>query len=104
MGLDLGEVIRDADGDVYGGDCQHCIPLGSARPPGGIVVSGKVHDEVASKIPFRISELGLANLKNISKPVRTYAVAELFDIEAVSTRRESMVSRPKTLLGGPSIV
>ena len=41
--------------------------------PGGICVSGKVHDEVEGKIAVPLEEHGEYQVKNISRPVRVFA-------------------------------
>src|SRR5439155_18170571 len=42
--------------------------------PGGICISGKVHDEVRGKISVAFQDSGEQQLKNIAMPVRTYRV------------------------------
>ena len=41
--------------------------------PGGICVSGKVHDEVEGKIAVPLEDRGEHQVKNISRPVRVFA-------------------------------
>src|SRR5262249_10898990 len=50
--------------------------LESAADPGGILISGKVHSEVEGKLDVNFEDRGEQQLKNISKPVRAYAVCE----------------------------
>jgi class 3 adenylate cyclase len=40
--------------------------------PGGICISGKVYEEVGSKLPTAFEDLGEQEVKNIPKPVRVY--------------------------------
>jgi len=42
--------------------------------PGGIYISGKVHDETNRKLDPSFEDLGEQNLKNIVRPVRVYRV------------------------------
>ena len=42
--------------------------------PGGILVSSKVHGEVVGKLDLSFEDRGECQLKNISKPVRAYAI------------------------------
>lgn len=99
MGLHLGEVICDPDGDIFGEVVNIASRLEGIAPSGGIVVSGKVYDEVVGKIPYRISDQGLSSLKNISKAVRTYTVTGLLDIETdARPHQAAAISDPKPCL------
>ncbi len=40
--------------------------------PGGICISGKVYEEVGSKLPTAFEDLGEQEVKNIAEPVRVY--------------------------------
>ena len=42
--------------------------------PGGILISEKVYSEVEGKLDVGFEDRGEQQLKNISKPVRVYAV------------------------------
>jgi adenylate cyclase len=42
--------------------------------PGGILISEKVYSEVEGKLEVGFEDRGEQQLKNISKPVRAYAV------------------------------
>src|SRR5262249_53913025 len=42
--------------------------------PGGICISGVVHDQVRGKVKVEFADLGEQNLKNIALPVRAYQV------------------------------
>jgi TolB-like protein len=42
--------------------------------PGGILISGKIHDEVEGKIDASFEDRGEQQVKNITRPVRVYAV------------------------------
>jgi adenylate cyclase len=74
IGLNLGDVIVQDDGDVYGEGINVAARLESMADPGGILISGKVHSEVEGKLDFDFKDRGDQQLKNISKPVRIYAV------------------------------
>ena len=41
--------------------------------PGGVLVSGKIHDEVAGKIGVALEDRGEQQVKNIARPVRVCA-------------------------------
>jgi len=74
IGLNLGDVIVQEDGDVYGEGINMAARLEGMADPGGILISSKVHGEVEGKLDFSFEDRGERQLKNISKPVRAYAV------------------------------
>jgi adenylate cyclase len=74
IGINLGDVIVDEQGDVYGDGINVAARLESVADPGGILISGKVHSEVEGKLDVGFEDRGEQQLKNISKPVRAYAV------------------------------
>jgi TolB-like protein len=74
IGINLGDVIVDERGDVYGDGINVAARLESAADPGGILISSKVHSEVEGKLDVSFEDRGEQQLKNISKPVRAYAV------------------------------
>jgi adenylate cyclase len=74
MGLNLGDVIVQEDGDVYGEGINVAARLEGLADPGGILVSAKVHNEIEGKLDAEFEDRGERQLKNIAKPIRTYAV------------------------------
>jgi adenylate cyclase len=76
IGLNLGDVIVGQDGDLYGDGINIAVRLEGIANPGGILISGKVHSEVDGKLDVGFEDRGEQRLKNISKPVRAYAVRE----------------------------
>jgi adenylate cyclase len=74
IGVNLGDVIVDDQGDVYGDGINIAARLEALADPGGILISSKVHGEVEGKLEATFEDWGEQQLKNISKPVRAYAV------------------------------
>jgi adenylate cyclase len=74
IGVNLGEVIVGADGDLFGDGINIAVRLEGTADPGGILISEKVYSEVEGKLDDRFEDRGEQQLKNISKPVRAYAV------------------------------
>jgi adenylate cyclase len=73
MGIHVGDVRHD-DERVYGDGINIAARLESLAEPGGICVSGHVHDLVSGKLVLESRDLGPQALKNIAEPVRAYAV------------------------------
>jgi class 3 adenylate cyclase/pimeloyl-ACP methyl ester carboxylesterase len=74
IGINLGEIIVEEDGDIYGDDVNIAARLQTLADPCGIMVSGKVYDEVEDQAICAFEERGKQQLKNIARPVRLYAV------------------------------
>ena len=74
IGVNLGEVIVGADGDLFGDGINIAVRLEGVADPGGILISEKVYSEVEGKLEVGFEDRGEQQLKNIAKPVRSYAV------------------------------
>jgi adenylate cyclase len=74
IGVNLGEVIVGADGDLFGDGINIAVRLEGIADPGGILISEKVYSEVEGKLDVGFEDRGEQQLKIISKPVRAYAV------------------------------
>jgi adenylate cyclase len=74
VGINLGDVIVGQDGELYGDGINIAVRLEGVADPGGILISEKVYSEVEGKLDVGFEDRGEQPLKNISKPVRAYAV------------------------------
>jgi adenylate cyclase len=74
IGVNLGEVIVRDDGDLFGDGINLAVRLEGVADPGGILISEKVYSEVEGKLNAGFEDRGEQQFKNISKPVRSYAV------------------------------
>src|SRR5262245_50229002 len=74
IGVNLGEVIVGADGDLFGDGINIAVRLEGTADPGGILISEKVCSEVEGKLDVGFEDRGEQQLKNIAKPVRAFAV------------------------------
>jgi adenylate cyclase len=74
IGVNLGDVIREEDGDLYGDGVNIAARLQQIAEPGGIVVSGTAYDHLQGKLDCRLVALGEQRLKNIERPVRVYRI------------------------------
>src|SRR6516165_5128473 len=73
IGINLGDVIADGD-DIFGDGVNVAARLEALAEPGGISVSGMVHDQIRDKLPYLFADRGEQSLKNIARPVRVYAL------------------------------
>jgi adenylate cyclase len=74
IGLDLGDLMVDDD-ELYGDGVNIAVRLEGAAPPGGILISGSLHDAVAGRLKASFEDAGSLELKNIPRPVRAWRVA-----------------------------
>jgi adenylate cyclase len=74
FGLNLGDVTVGQDGDLYGDGITIAVRLEGIADPGGILISEKMYSEVEGKLDVGFEDRGELQLKNISEPVRAYAV------------------------------
>src|SRR5262245_12102161 len=94
IGLNLGDVIVGQDGDLYGDGINIAVRLEGIADPGGILISEKVYSEVEGKLDVGFEDRGEQQLKNISKPVHTYAVRAMRRREFVSLFVSTAVAWP----------
>ncbi|HLX14687.1 MAG TPA: adenylate/guanylate cyclase domain-containing protein [Bradyrhizobium sp.] len=73
VGINVGDVIVEPD-DIFGDGVNIAARLESIADPGGICISSSAYDHVRGKVGAEFADLGEQNLKNIARPVRTYAV------------------------------
>lgn len=71
VGINLGDIVGEGS-DVYGEGVNIAARLESIAEPGGLCISGKVHDEVRGKTGAEFLDVGERQLKNISTPVRAF--------------------------------
>ena len=75
IGVNLGEVIVGADGDLFGDGINIAVRLEGIADAGGILISEKVYGEIEGKLDAGIEHRGEQQLKNISRPVRAFCCA-----------------------------
>ena len=95
MGINLGNVIAEGD-DIFGDGVNVAARLEALAEPGGICVSGTVHDQIRDRLPYPFHDLGEQSVKNIARPVRTYALRPevIADLPAASAPTAASISQP----------
>ena len=71
IGVNLGEVIVVAN-DLFGDGVNIAARLSDLAEPGGVCISGSVHDQIEGKSNLTCESLGEQTVKNLPKPLRTY--------------------------------
>jgi DNA-binding response OmpR family regulator len=73
IGVNLGDVVIDK-GKLYGDGVNIASRIEKLADPGGIAISGTVHDEIENKLPLGCEYIGEHTVKNILKPIRVYRI------------------------------
>src|SRR4051812_38233414 len=75
IGINLGDIIVEHDGDVFGDGVNVAARLEQMADPGGVLISGKIYEEIEGKVERRFESRGEQQVKNLARPVRVYALA-----------------------------
>lgn len=73
IGVNLGDIIDDGE-DIHGEGVNVAARLEGLAEPGGIVISGSVHEQVKNRIQAEYQDMGRQEVKNVSDPVQAFAV------------------------------
>ena len=74
IGIHLGDVVEESDGDLMGDGVNIAARLESIAKPNGICLSSAAYEQVSGRLDMEVADLGETQLKNIAKPVRVYAL------------------------------
>jgi len=105
IGVNLGDIIEQEDGSVYGDGVNIAARLERIGEPGGVCISGTVYDQIEGKLPLSFTFAGEQRVKNIAKPVRAYRVA--VDGRALARgadRRSAGKSRRRALIAAAGLI
>jgi adenylate cyclase len=73
MGLNVGDITDDGV-DVHGEGVNIAARIEALADPGGICVSGDVHNQVRNRIDCKYDDMGEHQVKHVSEPVRVYRI------------------------------
>ena len=74
VGVHLGDVVEEADGDLMGDGVNIAARLEGIAKPGAICLSEDAYRQVKGRLDVAVTDLGLTQLKNIAEPIRVYAL------------------------------
>ncbi|MEE8436365.1 MAG: adenylate/guanylate cyclase domain-containing protein, partial [bacterium] len=106
IGVNLGDVLVK-DGDIYGDGVNVAARLEALAEPGGICISGSVHEQVKVRLPLVYDFIGEKRVKNIAEPVKTYRVLSKPGAAAhrvIEAKRTGLDKRRKILLAAAVMV
>jgi len=97
MGINVGDIIIE-DGDIFGDGVNIAARLEALAEPSGICLSAAAHEQVRDRLDLTFDDLGEQQVKNITRPVRTYGIAL-----GASSRAALPVGVPLPLPDKPSL-
>jgi TolB-like protein len=107
IGVHLGDVVEEADGDLMGEGVNIAARLEGIAKPGAICLSEDAYRQVRGRLDLAASDLGLTQLKNIIEPIRVYSLqvgepprSPVPAAEKSTPPRLSMVVLPFANIGG----
>lgn len=71
IGIHLGDVIVDGD-DLQGDGVNLASRLEGLAEPGGLCISGAVHEQIRDRIDLGFADAGEQSVKNIDRPIRVW--------------------------------
>ena len=88
VGIHLGDVVEEADGDLMGDGVNIAARLESIAAPGAICLSEQAFWQVKGRLDLSVTDLGPTQLKNIAEPIRVYSLQ-------VGARAQAKRAEPK---------
>ena len=112
IGIHLGDVVEESDGDLMGDGINIAARLESIAEPGAICLSEQAYWQVKGRLDLAVTDLGPTQLKNIAEPIRVYSLdvdrpahaksTPASTAEKVAPPRLSIVVLPFANIGGDS--
>jgi adenylate cyclase len=93
IGINVGDVAVDGE-HIDGDNVNLATRLESLAEPGGICISGTVHDQIETKVAVGWEDLGVQELKSTMTPVHVYRRQTKPGVPAPTVRQEQMPRLP----------
>jgi adenylate cyclase len=106
IGIHLGDVVEEADGDLMGDGVNVAARLEGVCEPGGVCLSEQAHSLVKGRHDIETRDLGPIRLKNIADPVRVFSLQVGLPLRAravVTPKPPERRRRLKPVLAGMGI-
>ncbi len=91
MGVHLGDVVEEGDGDLMGDGVNIASRLEGIATPGAICLSEDAYRQVKSRLDLSVSDMGQVQLKNIADLIKVYSL-------------QVAAAAPPELLAQPTVV
>src|SRR3984957_7433843 len=100
IGVHLGDVVEESDGDLMGDGVNIAARLESIATPGAICLSEDAYRQVKGRRDLAVTDLGPTQLKNIADPIRVYSLQVGVSAQAKPAEPvESAVPKKRLSLG-----
>jgi adenylate cyclase len=96
IGVHLGDVVEEADGDLMGDGVNIAARLEGIAEPGAICLSEDAFRQVRARLDLAVSDKGEVRLKNIAQSIRVYSLEVGVPIEAKSAAPSKPAAPEKT--------
>ena len=83
IGVNVGDVMVEDD-NLYGDGVNVAARLEGVAAAGGICISGSTFDQVKNKLSIGFEDIGPQEVKNITQPVRAYAIGAVGEYSDVA--------------------
>src|SRR5580658_3793906 len=94
IGIHLGDVVEEADGDLMGDGVNIAARLERIARPGAICLSEDAYRQVKGRLDVAASDLGPIQLKNIAERVRIYSLGLAAGAQTRSGKPTTSAWRP----------
>ncbi len=74
IGVHLGDVVEESDGDLMGDDVNVAVRLERVAQPGAICLSEDAYRQVRSRLDLEVDDLGETKLKNVAEAMHVYSL------------------------------
>ena len=91
IGIHLGDVVEEADGDLMGDGVNIAARLEGIAKPGAICLSEDAYRQVKGRLDLAVSDLGPTQFKNSAEPIRVYSL----DVGHPAQAKPATAQRPK---------
>ncbi len=95
IGINLGDILIQGQ-DLMGDGVNVAARLQTTAEPGGVCISGTVHDQIRNKLSMSFQSLGEMSFKNIAQPVRTFSITDAEGSGPLPSRQPALVPRGNT--------
>jgi adenylate cyclase len=91
VGIHLGDVVEEADGDLMGDGVNIAARLEGIAAPGAICLSEDAYRQVKGRLDLAVTDLGPTQLKNIAEPIRVYSL----QVGALTAAKPALAPAPE---------
>jgi TolB-like protein len=109
VGIHLGDVVEEADGDLMGDGVNIAARLEGLAKPGAICLSEQAYWQVKGRLDLKVADLGATQLKNIAEPIHVYSLEVGQPVQAkpaasATTAHQAKAAASKQRMGSASLV